>query len=78
VGIEAEGEASFSTFVILALPLLLLPYATRYYYVFSFVVLVSLCYNLVEGARTVEPNLYDMLGVNAQTLVQTVRQAIPS
>jgi hypothetical protein len=30
----------------------------------TFLSFVILCYKLVEGARIVEPNLYDMLGVN--------------
>jgi DnaJ domain len=50
-------------------------YATRYRCVYSFVVLVFLCYNLVEGARTVEPNLYDMLGVNPLAEEQTLKLA---
>ena len=47
---------------------------------FSFVVLVVLvflCYNLVEGARAVEPNLYDKLNPLADSDSQPL-EAIPS
>jgi hypothetical protein len=50
-------------------------YATRYRYVFSFVVLAFLSYNLVEGARAMEPNFYEMLGVGPLAEDQTLKLA---